>query len=738
MRLRPPAVPPALVALASAYANILFSTDARLGGALVAVTMLRPVSGVGGALAVLAANATAGLLGYRPEVVRSGFYGFNALMLGLSLTVGHGLDARTLAVCVLGGAASVALTAVLGEALYRGLGLPVLVLPFLTLATVLTPAVRGAASPSTLRDFSLLGADLVLPAPVSLALEALGSLFFQHSVTAGLLVLAVSLAVSRIGTLAVLAGVAVALPVCALVTPHAGAAPTVAAAYNAALTALAVGTFFFVPSRASLVAALVASAVAALLAVSLHPLLLAAGLPLLAWPFALVTLVTVRALRLESHDRAPWAPPLPGQSPEANLEHVATFERRFGVPGPPQLFLPVSGTWRISQGADGEHTHKGPYRGALDFEIVDEQGFPFRGDGLRSEDYLCFGAPVYAPATGTVVAVYNGAADGRPGEFDTARPWGNAVVVRHGPELHSVVAHLKNGSILVWPGQDVHAGQQVGACGSSGRSPRPHLHLQAQRTPELGAHPLAFRLHHYVVEGANLPPRYVFAGLPEEGVRVSSIVGHPVVDAFSALLPGTELSLRASDGRHLRFRSEVSLLGERSLVDADRGDRLYFHHTFGCLSFTTYRGRPDGPLRALFLALPRLPSVIGAVVEYADEPPPALLLSRLARWAQELVRAVADPVRTAASLTLRTTPEGISVESEIRAGLARPLPVRYRSRVEIDGNGLARLVVTDLASPGMPLLSAEREPPCALEPPLLRVDRVDPLLSAESEPACAP
>lgn len=41
-----------------------------------------------------------------------------------------------------------------------------------------------------------------------------------------------------------------------------------------------------------------------------------------------------------------------------------------------------------------------------------------------------------------------------------------------------LVAHLRNGSVRVRPGERVDAGQPLGLCGNSGNSTQPHVHLQ--------------------------------------------------------------------------------------------------------------------------------------------------------------------------------------------------------------------------------------------------------------------
>jgi murein DD-endopeptidase MepM/ murein hydrolase activator NlpD len=60
---------------------------------------------------------------------------------------------------------------------------------------------------------------------------------------------------------------------------------------------------------------------------------------------------------------------------------------------------------------------------------------------------------------------------------------GNVIVILHDANRTSGVFatrydHLKNGSILVKPGDDVKAGQKIAQVGSAGRSSGPHLHFE--------------------------------------------------------------------------------------------------------------------------------------------------------------------------------------------------------------------------------------------------------------------
>jgi murein DD-endopeptidase MepM/ murein hydrolase activator NlpD len=75
------------------------------------------------------------------------------------------------------------------------------------------------------------------------------------------------------------------------------------------------------------------------------------------------------------------------------------------------------------------------------------------------------GVPVLASAAGTVIY-----AD------DKLRGYGNVVILRHDDKTTTLYAH--NQRLLVKKGQQVKAGEQVAALGSTGHSTGPHLHFE--------------------------------------------------------------------------------------------------------------------------------------------------------------------------------------------------------------------------------------------------------------------
>ncbi|HEL2980151.1 TPA: M23 family metallopeptidase [Stenotrophomonas maltophilia] len=147
------------------------------------------------------------------------------------------------------------------------------------------------------------------------------------------------------------------------------------------------------------------------------------------------------------------------------------------------------------------HAAHAGQRFALDLLVV-RDGRSHRGDGLRNQDYFCFGRPILAPADGTVVEVVEGVEDNVPGQMNAAQLTGNRVILDHGNDEYSVLAHLRQGSVRVSQGQVVRSGTHLGDCGNSGNSSEPHLHYQLQAGPVFGVgEALPAQFSDYVADG---------------------------------------------------------------------------------------------------------------------------------------------------------------------------------------------------------------------------------------------
>ena len=160
-----------------------------------------------------------------------------------------------------------------------------------------------------------------------------------------------------------------------------------------------------------------------------------------------------------------------------------------------------------------------------------------------AERFFAFGQPILAPAAGTVVAAHDGEIDhvGRRSQLALV-PYalGQAARVRQGVAAvagnYLIIAlrdsgafvalvHLRAGSLRVATGAEVTAGQQVAACGNSGNSTQPHVHMQVMDSPDLSVArgvPMAFRRFREWPSGTKRH-RDRESGLPGEGAVVEPL-----------------------------------------------------------------------------------------------------------------------------------------------------------------------------------------------------------------------
>lgn len=173
---------------------------------------------------------------------------------------------------------------------------------------------------------------------------------------------------------------------------------------------------------------------------------------------------------------------------------------------PVVLDLPFRGRWLVQNSparrvpSHGTHLFGVTY--AIDFVPVDANG----NSSPRSwrswlsveppEAFVGFGARILVPRAGAVTLVHDGEPDhearrSQPallayalGQAARVRAGvaaiaGNHVVIRLGPNgPYLLLAHLRQGTVAVRPGEVVEVGRQVGECGNSGNSTEPHVHVQ--------------------------------------------------------------------------------------------------------------------------------------------------------------------------------------------------------------------------------------------------------------------
>ncbi|MCA9566630.1 MAG: urea transporter [Myxococcales bacterium] len=639
------------------YAAVLFGRSPWVGGLLLAATLSVPSTGLHGLLAALWALGAARALRLPEGAVAEGLYGYNALLVGLAVGSLYPLSPLSLALAVGHATLAVGLTA----ALQSLLPFPPLTLPFLAGFWLLLPM-----APTS-------------PLPPEPGLATLAALFFGRGPVAGGLVALAVVVWSRQGAVLGAVGLLVAA---GLRWGLGGVDPLLGV--NLALVAMAVGGVWMVPSRASVALAAVAAALTGLLAVGLGPAVARLGLPLSILPFNLGVALTLLALRRRSEDRGPKAVDAVPGTPEQNLAFHLTRTARFGARYAVRFRAPVLGVWEVTQGEGDGPTHLDAWRHAIDLEVRGADGSLHANAGHRAEDYRCYRLPVLAAADGTVVTVVDGVRDNPVGEVDLDDNWGNVVVLYHAPGLYSLVAHLAPGSIEVHEGQRVRQGDPLGRCGSSGRSPRPHLHFQLQGSATVGAPTLPLELHDVVdVERGVLRGAFT----PVTGDRLRNLAVDPDLADALALRPGLRWDLAGADGP-APVVCEVDVTGVPGLAHA--GGRMLYAQRDDLLTLFAPLAEARSPLHVLRAAMPRVPFEAG--VRFRDHLPPDAALPLWKRPLHDVFAMFVETRGTPVDYEVATAPGGWVLRGSTEEGDLRTEAVIRR------GVGPVELALTTRAS----------------------------------------
>jgi Peptidase family M23 len=221
---------------------------------------------------------------------------------------------------------------------------------------------------------------------------------------------------------------------------------------------------------------------------------------------------------------------------------------------PVVLTLPFEGSWlAVNSPARRVPSHGTHFLGqtfAIDFVAVDARRRTADVRDWRTllatepaTRFIAFGRTILSPIDGHVVAAHDGEPDhparraplpllgylltqGSRLRRGLAAVTGNHLILAlaaGGPYV--ALVHLRKGSLLVRPGDPVAVGQPVAACGNSGNSTQPHVHVQVMDSTDLLAArglPMAFRSYLAWPKGAK-EPRHVTDGMPNQRERVEAM-----------------------------------------------------------------------------------------------------------------------------------------------------------------------------------------------------------------------
>ncbi len=413
------------------YAQILFSNRRWLGAVLLLATFFHPASGLLALCGVALSNLIAWLLKFDTARIESGFYGFNGILLGAAYGYFFTPNPFLIALFPLFVVMAFFVAAALEHWFAAAFNLPGLSLPFM-LSLYMTLIFLGnygfvqAQTATATTPYWLQG----LPPLWVGYFHSLGLILFQPHVLAGMLIALGLLVFSRVLFVLTLAGFFTNSLLVHLLLPEQAPQLLILTGLNAVLVAIALGGSLVIPSRKSLVLALLAVMMTVIFTGVFVRLLSASHLPVMVLPFNIVVLGTLYSLKFRQSASGLVLLYFPPGSPEENYYYHDTAQARFEKLRFRQFDLPFAGEWTVSQGPGGKATHQGGWRHAWDFVVEGEDGRTCENDGTKLEDYYCYRLPVRAPDDGEVVLVVDDVKNNPIGDVNLARNWGNTIILQ--------------------------------------------------------------------------------------------------------------------------------------------------------------------------------------------------------------------------------------------------------------------------------------------------------------------
>ncbi len=707
-----------LFSVLNSYSQVFFSTSKVLAIFLVFISFFDYGAGIGGLIAVAIANLLAHYLGYNAYFLKSGLYGFNSLLVGLGVGLIfqpsielYGLIAITATTCFF---LTIVFQGVLGK-----YGLPFLSMPFLVTIwivslsggqlTALNISERGIYTYNEL--FGLGGHKMVdlynwLEALVSssfirIYFYSLGAIFFQKGLLAGIIISLGLLIYSRITFMLSILGYSVSYLFYIAVGIEFNSLSYTFIGFNYILTAVALGGYYLIPGRTSYAWIIILLPSVVLITISTQQLFAIFRISPYSLPFNMVVLMFLYALKLrEKRPGGLLETPVQLGNPEKNLYLQSGNLKRFPARFPVAASLPFFGEWEISQGHNGEHTHKGAWRHAWDFIVTDKNGKQFKGSGDYPEDYFCFGKVVTAPFNGTVIEVVNSIPDNIIGDVDTKNNWGNTVILEHSHNIYSKLSHLKYHSVEVKEGDRVKQGQLLGKCGNSGRSPYPHLHFQFQTTPYIGSPTLDYPFGHYLLKG----DKYTFEtfSIPQKGQLVANPVKNEMLAKVLHFIPGQQISgeilvesVRTGvqvQKSTFNWKINTDVFNSTYLESEEDGSIAYLYNNGNLHYFTNFTGKKETPLYWFFLTLFKVPLGFLPNSKISDQVPVNMMFGGILKFLQDFIAPVFLFLKVDYTLEIKKAGDilslgNVKMVSAITKKIAGRETDKYEFNISIKENG---------------------------------------------------
>lgn len=623
-----------------------------MGTVLLIVTFFNSFAGLTGLIAVSLSILFSKMAGPSNVADQPGLLHFNAILLGLGMGTFYNSGYAFWLILFIAVFFSLLFSTWLAERFYRK-GTPFLSIPFIISFWIIILVARDlraieltarsiywlnnmyAVGDSQLLNFVLFFENLPVSPLVLTFFKSLSSLFFQENVLAGIVIFLVLLFQSRISVLLVLLGFVVSMLFNSIVNAYDSGINYYLLGANFIMVTLAIGGFFMLPSIYSFFWAILAVPLSFLMVIALGKIMALLNLPVYSLPFCLVTILMIHFFQHTKRYGRVVQTPYQFYSPEKNLYNYLNAKKRFFFERFYSLQLPFLGQWIVTQGHDGELTHKGDWSKALDFVIVDGQMKTYSKPGLDPANFYCYDKPILAPADGYVQAVINHVEDNEVGAINRKENWGNSIVIKHLEGLYTKLSHLRKHSINVKIGDYVRKGDIIAACGNSGRSPEPHLHFQVQAAPFVGSKSLSYPFSAYKLK-VNSKEEVREYAIPVETNQVSNLLSNPDLTSAFNFQPGFRMEAhQPQTGAAEDWEVFTDAYNKTYFFCHQSKAVAYFTHTAHFFYFNSFFGNKNSMLYRFYLSAYKVALFTDPAYLVQDEFP--LQLSRFGpgMWIQD-------------------------------------------------------------------------------------------------------
>lgn len=591
------------------YAQIFFSNRKWFGALVLATSFIIPDLGMMSLLGVIISNTTAYYLKFDETKIRSGFYGFNGILFGAASVYYFELNLFLLLIIPIFIIITFIISAVLENYFAAAFNLPGLSLPFVISVYIFVIFLSNYHF-ITFNHIKVVDDKFFsfLPEMLKGYFKSISLIVFQPSILAGILITLGILFFSRVMFVLSIVAFICNILFLNIIIPDQKDHLLILSGFNSILTAFALGGSLIIPSRKSFMLVIISTLLVVIFTAFFSKLLHTTNLPILVLPFNFLVLTTIYSLKFRKDQTELvllyFAPGSPEENFYYHQNRKSRFERfKYFFPE-----LPFFGEWFISQGQDGEYTHKDDWKYAFDFVVVDNNQKQYSNEGDNLNDYFCYKLPVASPLDGEVVKVVDSIPNNEIGKVNIDKNWGNTVVINHYEGLYSSVSHLEPSSVKVKIGDKVKRGDLIALCGNSGRSPYPHLHFQFQTSDKIGDKTYQFPFAHFLekTEDGFILNNFTY---PREKTVVQNIELHKTINNAFNFKFGDKIKFECEtpDGKWTEEWEIKVDIYNTLYIESSRNAFAYIYPTKKVFYLSSFTGNKNSALHYFYLTATQVP-----------------------------------------------------------------------------------------------------------------------------------